>query len=40
MFLQKGVLLFAGKNCICSAPVVPEIKFTFLNHFMGIYDNF
>ena len=40
MFLQKGVLLFAGKNCICSNAVVTGINFIFLNHFMGVYDSF
>ena len=30
----------ASFTCICSASVVHGNKFTFLNLFMGIYDNF
>ena len=32
--------LFAWFGCIYSSDVVAENNFTFLNHFMGIYDNF
>ena len=32
--------LFACLGCICSNAVVTEINFTFLNHFMGVYDSF
>jgi hypothetical protein len=32
--------LFAWFGCIYSSDVVAENNFTFLNHFMGVYDSF